>query len=190
MIRIGKYIHNSKEYSKQDKNNDFPRLYYCECCGYRGALHRHGFYKRNLITFFFFKKISIIRYKCPNKSCGKTYSVITDFIIPYHQYSFGAILFCLYLSYIKDKSTTSVEKFLKEKVSRQLVLQYKKRFQSQIGMLKMFFSSKGLATLNDSKIYEIKNILVALIHYLFSYNSFTVDFFKNTNRYFMEKPPA
>ncbi len=190
MIDISKYCHNPRKYSKLGKNNSFKRLYHCECCGYRGSLHRHGFYYRNIILFNFYSRIPILRYKCPNKNCNKTYSLLPDFVIPYHQYSFGAILFCLYLSYVKKKSSSSIQKFLKDVVSRQLIHQYKIRFQSQLGKLRMFFSSLDGSSFNISENPNTEVLVSLIMHYTFYPKHFNSDFLDKIRIYFMKRPPV
>jgi len=100
MIIITKLIKNIHKYLKLGKANVFSVKYGCENCGYEGKLHRHGFYSRNVITKYKVHKISVLRVKCP--SCDKTYSLLPPFVIPYYQYSFNLIFYCLYCHYVKN----------------------------------------------------------------------------------------
>jgi len=87
---------------KSEKANVFSVKYGCENCGFEGKLHRHGFYSRNVITKYQTNKISVLRVKCP--SCDKTYSLLPPFVIPYYQYSFDLIFYCLYCYYVKKQT--------------------------------------------------------------------------------------
>jgi len=102
MIIITKIIKNIHRYLKSEKANVFSVKYGCENCGFEGKLHRHGFYSRNVITKYQTNKISVLRVKCP--SCDKTYSLLPPFVIPYYQYSFDLIFYCLYCYYVKKQT--------------------------------------------------------------------------------------
>jgi len=90
----------------------FPPQYGCKNCGYKGKLHRHGFYPRNVITCHCFYRIFILRLKCP--SCDKTYSILPKFLIPYYQYSFDVIFLCLYYFYVKKYSYLKIIAIFKD----------------------------------------------------------------------------
>lgn len=53
--------------------------------GYKGILHRHGYYSRNVSTKDSISKIDILRIKCP--SCGNTRTILPSLLISYYQYS-------------------------------------------------------------------------------------------------------
>lgn len=97
MTIITRILKNIPEYLKLGKTNLY-RPHHCEDCGYNGKLHYHGSYPRNVITLLGCHRIFIPRYICPG--CNKTYSILPSFVIPYYQYSFSFIFFCLYFIYI------------------------------------------------------------------------------------------
>lgn len=131
-------IQKLKDYTYK-KAVQVERLYYCSNCGYKGLLHIHSRYERNLVTKNETRKIEITRHKCP--MCDKTYSVHPENVIPYRQLSFGFIMKILNLAFCSGYNNSSIERFFNGIVSRQLVYQLKKRFISQLSLLLMFFSS-------------------------------------------------
>jgi len=104
MIIITRFLKNIPEYVKLGKTNLY-RPYHCENCGYNGKLHYHGSYPRNVITLLGCHVIYVPRYICPE--CDKTYSILPSFVIPYYQYSFSFIFFCLYFIYVFNSSYDS-----------------------------------------------------------------------------------
>jgi len=79
-----------REYYIRGKKNDFPGIETCPLCSYPSTLSRHGFYWRNVLFRKTQYRIPILRLKCP--SCGKTISLLPDFLLPHFQYSLEYIL--------------------------------------------------------------------------------------------------
>lgn len=111
MIEIIKMPYGIKKYTKLEKLNNFRSKYGCEACGFEGKLYRHGFYYRNLITFKNAFRVVILRCKC--QSCGKTYSLIPSFIIPYRQYAYYVILTTLIFMFNLKYSYSKILKIIK-----------------------------------------------------------------------------
>jgi hypothetical protein len=141
---ITRFIKSITEYHKLGKENIFPTQYGCKNCGYLGRLHRHGFYSRNVITRFTTYRIFILRIKCP--SCGKTHSLLPDFLIPYYQYSFDAIFLCLYSVYILNYSYSKVVDIFKNTNSESYfsisnIYSFKKRMKEVTPIANSFFAN-------------------------------------------------
>jgi hypothetical protein len=84
-------------------------IYGCNFCDYKGLMHRHGYYSRNVITKYTIERINILRVKCP--SCGKTHAILPSFLIPYYQYSLDFIFECLYLSFALKNSYSKIASY-------------------------------------------------------------------------------
>lgn len=54
----------------------------CRDCG--GAMHKHGRYWRTAVTSRKVYRVPIYRWRCPG--CGRTVSVLPDFLVPYAQF--------------------------------------------------------------------------------------------------------
>lgn len=102
MISIDNFSKNITKLLPLGEKN-IQHMYGCRSCGYEGMLHRHGHYDRNVVTLTQHFVISIQRLLCP--CCGKTYSLLPSFLIPYFIYTFDVVIFCLYCIYsLKKKS--------------------------------------------------------------------------------------
>lgn len=119
------------DYEMRGRENEFPELNQCPRCKARNQLKRHGFYDRNAIEGDALYRIPICRLRCP--ACGKTVTLLPDFLIPYYQHTVHTVM-----------------RKLKEKVVegsshgyRQLVRHYVKRFFSQLTSIQMFFREEG-----------------------------------------------
>lgn len=119
------------DYEMRGRKNDFPELDQCPRCKARNRLKRHGFYDRNAIERDVLYRIPICRLLCP--ACGKTVTLLPDFLIPYYQHTIHTVVMRL-----KEKV---VEGF--RHGYRQLVRLYVKRFFSQLTSIQMFFREEG-----------------------------------------------
>ncbi|MFW6280988.1 MAG: DUF6431 domain-containing protein [Halanaerobium sp.] len=143
MIIINKFLKNIPEYVKLGKTNLY-RPYQCKDCGYKGTLHYHGSYSRNVITLLGCHIIYVPRYICPNDRCRKTYSFLPSFVIPYYQYSFSFIFFCLYSIYIfnfsYDKFVRVIRTFNPDSYfSKSNIYFYVRRFTTISPIVNSFF---------------------------------------------------
>lgn len=121
-------------------------LFGCKNCGYCGRLHRHGCYTRLVLTLFLCREIRIQRFKCPIKSCGKTYSKLPCYLIPYFRYSYGVILCSLYFLFVLGNSTRFIVNILhcinpECYISRQSLRYFRVRFMSYMSLVNIFFAS-------------------------------------------------
>jgi len=133
-----------REYSERGKKNDFPRLSICPCCSYPATLPRHGFYWRNALFHKYQLRIPIVRLKCP--SCGKTISLLPDFLLPHFQYSLEYILEAVRQFFAKSKTT----------VYYQLLQFYRYRFLLNLNRIEAFFRDQGYRGLIPEKDKAIK----------------------------------
>jgi len=187
---IYKFAQKLIKYAQNDQVFYSPDIYGCKCCGYSGRLHKHGKYFRNYINIFHDQKIPIQRYKCPNKSCNTTTSAIPDFLIPYYQYSFATVIYCLYLYFHKKISCSKIEKKLNFKVSRQLVNHFAKRFKTQLGLITMFFSNCELDIPLDFQNRSIAHKCSSLIFNIWKFVlsvSFNFNYFNFIGFHFMKR---
>lgn len=81
----------------------------CEegCPDCNGKLYKHGRYYRLVITRKAITRIPIYRRFCP--SCGKTFSLLPDFLYPYYVHSGWILQKAWILRYIKAKSYNSIQ---------------------------------------------------------------------------------
>lgn len=117
-------------YQKQGKSYPFPDLTHTLCphC-HKQYLHRHGFYRRYLITKRFEGFIRIRRYIC--RVCGRTVSILPWFCHPKRTYSMEFI-HCVLANFFRWSGTITsfIQKFTLEygiPFTRQLLYQYRKR---------------------------------------------------------------
>lgn len=100
----------------------------CPHCG-SSKYNYYGSYIRNVVYVEKEKKIEttieIKRIRC---ECGKTHSIIPDFLIPYKQYALETINNALKLRIAKKKKLKEI--FEKMKIDRQLVRKWEKIFCS------------------------------------------------------------
>lgn len=142
MTSITHFPDTIPEYARKGKENYFPPIFGCSCCPYEGKLHRHGFYSRNVLSFYGHHTIFVARKICP--VCGQTYSQIPDFLIPYFQYSYQVIFHILISIFLKKLSILQVLTDLQKRnslfLSRQHISFYRKRFIQTRFMLHLFFA--------------------------------------------------
>lgn len=133
-----------EEYCQRGKKNDFPRIDICPCCSYPTKLPRHGFYWRNALFGKSQFRIPILRLKCP--SCGKTISLLPDFVLPYFQYSLEYILNAVEKYFVKSKTD----------IYYQLMQFYRHRFQRNLDRMLAFFRDQGYRGIVPQKDKAIK----------------------------------
>lgn len=122
-------IHNFKisiaDYSKNGKDNDFPKISRCPHC--HDNMIKNGFYTRYVISFSKTHIIYIQRYRC--KHCGLSLSLLPSFLLPYFQRSLRDIFTCIQ-KYLKKR------KFI---FDRRTVFLYLQRFRANIPAIISFF---------------------------------------------------
>jgi len=171
-------------------------MYGCSCCGYEGMLHRHGHYDRNVVTLHGHFIISIQRFLCP--CCGKTYSLLPSFLIPYFIYSFDVVIFCLYSIFTLPKISGYVCKVLHRCnkqcfITIQSICFFKKRFLSKIHEINSFFVSidifhhdSNLSILSEDKASAILIIKILCFNNNSCCNSsFNYEYFRKMPKYFL-----
>lgn len=146
ITRFSNFIH---QYLSLGKAFFYPAQYGCKHCGYRGRLHRHGYYSRNVITVFGTFRIQILRVKCP--CCKKTHSLLPHFLIPYFQYSFYTIFLLLFQNYVLGFSYSRILSDIKKYnslccLNPSSLCRFCKRFNCNFSKIKYFL-------LNYSDIY-------------------------------------
>ena len=120
-----------REYYIRGKKNDFPGIETCPLCSYPSTLSRHGFYWRNVLFRKTQYRIPILRLKCP--SCGKTISLLPDFLLPHFQYSLEYILGAVRQFFMQSKTT----------IYYQLLQFYRRRFWGNLNRMEAFFRDQG-----------------------------------------------
>jgi transposase-like protein len=131
MIIIYDFNQTLESYVEQGIHNCFPEMEECPQCRAKTRLKRHGFYHRHAVEEGATYRISICRFKCP--SCGKTLSLLPDFLLPYFQHTLHTVI-----SRIEEKLINK-----KNQGVRQLIQFYYKRFINQITNIEMFFRDRG-----------------------------------------------
>ncbi len=144
MQRIHAFNISPEEYYARGKKNDFPRIDVCPCCSYPSNLPRHGFYWRNALFRKSQFRIPILRLKCP--SCGKTISLLPDFLLPHFQYSLEYILIAVREFLMKRKTT----------ICYQLLQFYRRRFWGNLNRVEAFFRDQGYRGIIEEKDKAIK----------------------------------
>lgn len=81
------HVIGSKEQEYQAGN--CPRPERCSSCGNQDSLIGHGYYPRKLKDGQGARRVWIKRWKC--KECGKTMSVLPDFLLSFRHYGVGVI---------------------------------------------------------------------------------------------------
>lgn len=104
MQHIHAFNISPKEYYIRGKKNDFPQVDVCPCCSYPAILPSCQD-TASTGAMPFFARLSfvypILRLKCP--SCGKTISLLPDFLLPHFQYSLEYILIAVREFLVKKK---------------------------------------------------------------------------------------
>lgn len=191
MISIDNFSENlSKLILLGEKN--IQHMYGCPSCGYEGMLHRHGHYKRNVVTMHQHFVINVQRFLCP--SCGKTYSLLPSFLIPYFIYTFDVVIFCLYSILVLQKTAGSVCSILRECnkqcfISIQSIYFFKKRFLLKLHIVNSFFAAIDLFHYDsDLSLFTKDKAAAILITKILRFNSsksFNYEFFKRMPEYFL-----
>ncbi|AJA47665.1 hypothetical protein CPAST_c15900 [Clostridium pasteurianum DSM 525 = ATCC 6013] len=190
MINIVKMPYGIKKYNKLCKFNQFPNKYGCEACGFEGKLYRHGFYYRNLITFKGAYKVVILRCKC--QSCGKTYSIIPSFIIPYRQYAYEVILtsiiMMLKLGYSFSKIITLIKSLniSYSSLNTTDLSFWKNRLVSSLSSIRLFFAQYKFYNSNINSKLPI-DIIKKIIIFCRLRHDFNLDYFLHMPKYFFCK---
>lgn len=88
----------------------------CEegCSDCHRKLHKHGRYYRSVIKRNKIIKIPIYRWLCP--ACGKTFSLLPDFLFRYRVHSGEILKKAWSLRYIKGKSYNQIQVFISANV--------------------------------------------------------------------------
>ena len=167
-------------------------MYGCKNCGYSGMLHRHGHYDRNVVTLNSHFIISIQRFICP--SCGKTYSLLPSFLIPYFIYSFDAVMSCLHAVFSLQKRTYVICQDLRNSnnqcfINIESVSFFKKRFLSKVYLINSFFASFDSFHYDSNLVVLSKDSTASIIiTKIFDFNinkSFNHEYFKRMPVYFL-----
>jgi len=188
MTIITRFLKNIPEYVKLGKTNLY-RPYHCKNCGYNGKLHYHGSYPRNVITLLHCHVIYIPRYKCP--SCKKTCSILPSFVIPYYQYSFSFIFFCLYFIYVfnfsYDKFVSIVRTFNPDSYfSRANIYFYSRRITSISPVVNSFFVNFDDLYFDMNKTDPL-SVLIKINLFLEKKGQFNYSYFNQMKFHFMKK---
>lgn len=81
-----------------------------DCPECHGKLYKHGRYYRNVITRKAITRIPIYRRFCP--SCGKTFSLLPDFLYPYLVHSGWVLQKAWILRYVQEKSYSLIQSYI------------------------------------------------------------------------------
>lgn len=192
MVIITKLLINITQHSLQGKNISDLSMYGCKNCGYYGRLHRHGHYSRMVITLFQCFSIDIQRFKCP--TCGKTFSNIPCFLIPYFRYSFDFILFSIYHFFKTSSSLPFLTTLLGDfnpacYITKQSLIYFIKRFKLRLSLTNSFLAGiHGLQYDMDISNLSMNAVVSTVITKVFRYNvlegSFNHAYFRSMDRYF------
>ncbi len=139
------------DYSTNFKQYEEKILYFqgiwswdCPCCGAKHALHRHGTYTRNLLTFenntIIEHKIEILRVLC--SSCGHTHAILPWDVIPFQIYSASTILQMFLMYYIEEKSILKISSLTN--ISHQLLYIFLNHFVLFLKQLELLLRSLKL----------------------------------------------
>ena len=153
-------------------------------------MHRHGYYSRNVITLSEIYIINILRLKCP--CCNKTHAVLPPFIIPYYQYTFGFISFCLLFNYkfnySYNKCLNAIKSFNpNSSFNHSSISFYKNRFEATSSIINLFFA-------NYEEFYYDVNTAnpITLINKIFLFDlknkNFNSKYYSTMPYYFMAPP--
>jgi len=153
---------------------DFPEFNSCPICNDQVNLIKNGFYHRNVIDKDnLVYCLAIRRFVCPH--CGKTVSLLPDFLMPYFQSSVLRI-------------TTLVSQFLTDKIESYIPLTYfyKFRFTKNLNGIISFFRFNGVLTpiannIDENLLFFINEIKA------FSAPLFSKSYFLKFNTCFLSK---
>jgi len=119
------------KYATRGTKNEFPEIKTCPLCRYPAPLEKHGFYWRNALFSSREFRIPICRLKCT--SCGRTVSILPDFLLPYYQYCLVYIIESLRGFFLNGKRKTYY----------QLLQFYRQRFLKNLNRIESFFRDLG-----------------------------------------------
>ncbi len=140
-------------YARRGKANDFPIIECCPSCRAKNRLLRHGFYERNAMDDEVCYRILICRLKCPD--CGKTFSILPDFLLPYFQHTLAFMIRILLRIWLGGTRLCS----------RQLGRFYEKRYYGKLVEIEQFFRKMGYL---ESLPQENKKKAIALLQMISS----------------------
>lgn len=138
-----------KDYSNNNKLNDFPIIDECPFC--HDVLIKNGFYKRYVIVSNISYIIYIKRFRC--KHCGLTVSILPSFLLPRFQRSLKDIFNIIY-QYIKNRRLL---------IYRRAVFFYVKRFNKNLNALIIFFreTANGCPCFDNKKAIKLLEMIKA-----------------------------
>lgn len=131
MVIVHKFPVDVRGYTVLGRNNDFPVIECCPCCGAVNRLHRHGFYERYAIEAGEMYRLPICRLICPD--CKKTFSILPDFLLPYFQHTVKFIIEILLAFWLSCMLLCT----------RQLRRFYEKRAYGKTKDIELFFRECG-----------------------------------------------
>ena len=114
-------------YTVRRRKNDFPTFDCCPFCRAMNTLLRHGYYERNAIEEETCHRITICRLKCPD--CGKTFSILPNFLLPYFQHTLAFMIRIL----------LALWQWGVQLCTRQLRRFYKMRLDGKLTEIELFF---------------------------------------------------
>lgn len=191
MISIDNFSKNITKLLPLGEKN-IQHMYGCRSCGYEGMLHRHGHYDRNVVTLTQHFVISIQRFLCP--CCGKTYSLLPSFLIPYFIYTFDVVIFCLYCVYSLKRKSNYVCSILHDCnkqcfISIQSISFFKKRFLPKIHLINSFFTAIDSFHYDSNlPVFSIDQAAAILLTKILDFNNckcFNHEYFKKMPKYFL-----
>ncbi len=122
----------------------------CPGCDHK-KLYRHGRYSRSAITKKKITRIPIYRLLCP--ACGKTFSLLPDFLLPYQVHSGEVLQKAWVLRFIKMKSFTRIQSIISCNETGGISVKTIKRWESfwkQKESDLINFLSRGLVELSSN----------------------------------------
>lgn len=170
---------------KNSQDNFYHTVIGCSRCGYGGNLHRHGTYKRNIISSEITTTINIQRVICPD--CSKTHAIIPSDLIPYFQHTLKTITLLLELIHLKKLSYSKIIKEFKNfnlSFSTAHICLYLKRFNENINNITYYF--RVYCNLFHDPPVSVATILTSIKNN-YSLEEFNSNYFSDSNSYFLSK---
>jgi hypothetical protein len=153
-----------QEYYRRGKQNLFPFFFECPHpgCLYRKKLRSHGYYQRNVLTFYDSFVIYIKRYYCP--CCGRTISLLPSFLAKRFQYTSAFIFFVLFRKVINNLPPKQIVEKLKLlsgrfELSSQHIRFYRQRLFDNLPLITGFFSAKEIVFTQSDPAVLIRQII-------------------------------
>jgi hypothetical protein len=147
MVIVQHYPHSAKHYAEASPSPGvlFPIPETCPACGAVNLLIRWGFYERWACTIFTDYRIRVQRVRC--KACGRTHSLLPDFLHPYRHYVIS-LLQCIVSLYLL--ANVSIEGLMEHLMGqgpvRSTVREWISAFAYGAGMLLIDWLRRQLAT--------------------------------------------